>query len=90
MPRVSYFDGISIYIYYDEPHGAPHFQALYQGRSMYIETLSLASGKVGPNSFSPRAWRKVRKWAAFYQEDLLAAWNARTRHQDPGRIPPLP
>ena len=42
MPRISYFYGISIRIYYDE-HPPPHFHALY---SEDVGRIEIQSGKL--------------------------------------------
>lgn len=79
-------------MYYKEPHLEPHFQATYSGQaiSVYIQDLSLAAGKVGKNGFSKRAWKLVSEWAGLHQEELMEAWEARTRHDPLPEIDPCP
>ena len=36
MPRISYFNGIAIYMYVDD-HGVPHFHARYAGKDVSVE-----------------------------------------------------
>ena len=46
MPRISYFYGISIYMYFDD-HLPPHFHATYGGQeaSFAIMTLETLKGR---------------------------------------------
>lgn len=92
MPSLSRFHGIVIYMYYREEHRKPHFSASYSGKeiSVFIPSLKLAAGTVGRSGFNRKAWRLVEKWARLHQEELMEAWEARSRHDPLPEIDPLP
>ncbi len=71
MPRISFFFGIVIRMYWDEAdHQMPHFHAEY-GESM----ASIAfDGTVLGGSLPSRALRFVRQWAQLHQEELIKNW----------------
>ena len=81
MPRLSYFYGIAIYMYYRE-HLPPHFHAIYGSRDAEI---TIRSRRVLKGSLPPRALTLVRKWARLHAVELTEAW---TRAQD--RVPLRP
>lgn len=85
VPRISYFLGISIYMYRGD-HGPPHFHARYGGSkaSISIADLSLVAG-----SLPPRALGLVTEWAALHQAELRVAWEKAMNHEEPGEIAPL-
>ncbi len=58
MPRISYFYGITIRIYYSE-HPPAHFHALYGDEIAQIE---IETGKVLEGALPRRALALVRKW----------------------------
>lgn len=79
MPRISYFYGITIAMFWDERgHQIPHFHAAYSGRRA---SLAL-DGTVLAGSLPPRALRLIRKWASLHQDDLAANWR-RARAEEP-------
>jgi hypothetical protein len=86
MPRISFFYGITIAMFWDESgHQTPHFHAAYSGHraSLGVDGTLLAG------SLPPRALRLVRKWASLHEADLAANWR-RARAQEPlSRIEPL-
>jgi Domain of unknown function (DUF4160) len=87
MPRISFFYGITIAMFWDErAHQIPHFHATYGGRRA---SLGL-DGSVLAGSLPPRALRLARTWASRHQDDLAANW-CRARALEPlSRIEPLP
>lgn len=70
LPRISYFYGISIYMYFDD-HAPPHFHAQYGGDEarVIIQTGDILNGRL-----PPRALRLVRKWLRSRRSDLLRNW----------------
>jgi hypothetical protein len=86
MPRISYFLGITIRMYWDEAHHQrPHFHAEY-GADM----ASIAfDGTVLGGNLPPRALRFVREWTALHQDELMSNWE-RARAEEPlEQIAPL-
>jgi hypothetical protein len=63
MPRISFFYGIVIAMYYED-HGRPHFHAHYaeHDASVAIDTLEILGG-----SLPRRALALVREWAAHHR-----------------------
>jgi hypothetical protein len=70
MPRISYFFGILIRMFYDE-HAPPHFHAEYgDDEAVYvIETLQTLRG-----ALPRRAHAMVLEWAILHRQELLANW----------------
>jgi hypothetical protein len=86
VPRVNYFYGITVRMYWDErDHPIPHFHAEYAG--------SLASiaidGTVLGWSLPSRALRLVRARAALHAEEQFANWEHARNHEPPATIDPL-
>ena len=70
VPRIAEFDGIVVYIYFDE-HVPPHFHAVYCEREAVISitTCTLVEGSL------PRAkLRRTIEWAREYQSLLTTKW----------------
>ncbi len=85
MPRISYFYGIGIYLYYAD-HAPPHFHAVYAqfDAEIDIRTRAVLAGKV-----PSRALRLVQEWAERYEAELMDNWE-RARRKEPLRdLPPL-
>jgi Domain of unknown function (DUF4160) len=79
MPRISFFYGITIAMFWDESgHQTPHFHAAYSGCNA---SLAL-DGTILADSLPPRALKLVRRWASHHQAELLANWR-RAREQEP-------
>lgn len=86
MPRISYFYGIVITMYWRErDHPVPHFHATYGGQQASIDI----DGNVLAGTLPPPALRLVYEWAQLHHDELLANWN-RARSYEPLRpIDPL-
>ena len=70
MPEIARFDGISIYIRFDD-HRLPHFHATYAEHqiSIAIAPLAVLRGKL------PRPQlQKVMDWAREHQDELWTIW----------------
>lgn len=78
MPRISYFLGISVYMFYSD-HMPPHFHAVY---NEYGAAVEIETGRTITGQLPPRAWRLVREWAAQHRAELLADWEL-SRRKDP-------
>ena len=70
MPRISFFYGIAIYMYYDD-HDPPHFHARYAGQAAQI---TIAGAQVMSSTLPPRALTLVAEWARMRQTELLEDW----------------
>lgn len=87
MPRISYFYGIAIYMYWDEAdHPLPHFHAEYEGQWASISS----NGDLLRGTLDRRALRMVRKWAALHRGEIEANWLRARNLQGLDEIPPLP
>jgi hypothetical protein len=85
MPRLSYFYGIAIYMYYRD-HAPPHFHAIYGSDEV---ELTIRSRRVLKGGLPTRALALVREWARMYEGDLLAAWTSAQTDAPVRSIPPL-
>jgi hypothetical protein len=87
MPRISYFYGITIKMYWREGHhSTPHFHAYY---GEYEASFDFA-GKLIAGSLPPRALRHIRDWAELHVDDLHADWQRILNKEPPEPIAPLP
>jgi hypothetical protein len=87
MPRISSFDGITIWMYHDEGHhGRPHFHARYgeTEASIDIKSFAMIAGEL-----PPRVHRLVVKWAETHQAELQANWRRARNHLPLIQIEPL-
>ncbi len=85
MPRISYFYGIAVYMYYHD-HAPPHFHAIYGEfeAEIEIETSELHEGRL-----PPRAQRLVKEWAIINREELMRNWHLARAGEPLELIPPL-
>lgn len=85
MPRISYFLGISIYMYYDE-HNPPHFHAVYNehGGIINIKEKTLMKGELPKKVLS-----LILEWTEKYEKDLLEDWDRAVDFEELLPIPPL-
>jgi len=65
MPRISYFFGIVIYMYYDD-HNPPHFHALYEGS----EALFDFDGNLIKGFITGRVLSLVQECCGLHKRDL--------------------
>lgn len=85
MPRVSYFFGIAIWMYYDE-HNPPHFHAKYQDSTVQVR---IEDGEFVKGTLPRRARSMVLEWWADHKEELLINWQRAQRGLAPLPIAPL-
>lgn len=79
MPRISYFYGITIWMYWNEgAHARPHFHARYAGQAASVDF----AGGVIAGALPRRALALVSEWSALHLNELLANWE-RARREDP-------
>jgi hypothetical protein len=87
VPRISFFYGISIYMYWSEAHHArPHFHARYAGQAASIDL----DGKVIAGSLPRQAQKLVAEWARLHRAELEANWERARRDQVLEPVEPLP
>ncbi len=87
VPRISFFYGISIYMYWSEAHHArPHFHARYAGQAASVDL----DGKVIAGSLPRRAQRLVAEWARMHRVELEANWERARGEQRLEPVDPLP
>ncbi len=85
MPRLSYFYGIAVYMYFRD-HAPPHFHAIYAD---WEAVMGIRSRRVLQGGLPTRALALVREWARIHEAELLDAW-ANAASEGPLRpIPPL-
>jgi hypothetical protein len=86
MPRLSYFYGITIVMFWDEPHHSrPHFHARYAG---YKASLDMA-GEIVAGQLPKRQLRLVQAWVELHADELNANWERAVNEQPLQPIPPL-
>jgi len=86
VPRLSYFYGIAIYIYWDD-HNPPHYHAVY---GEHEACIVIAGASVLHGLLPTRALRLVRSWHRLHQNELEAAWELAKANEAPGTIEALP
>ncbi len=87
MPRISFFYGIAIWMYWDEgAHALPHFHARYAEDSASIDF----AGELIAGSLPRRALALVAEWTLLHQDELTANWERARQHEPIEPIDPLP
>lgn len=85
MPLISFFYGISIYMYFDD-HNPPHFHAKYGEFEITIRIKDLS---VIYGTMPPRALGLIIEWASLHQQELLVDWDLLVNNSAPKKIDPL-
>jgi Domain of unknown function (DUF4160) len=85
VPRLSFFYGIAIYLYYEDLP-PPHVHARYGGDEAKV---SIVSGQVIEGSLPRRAARLVAEWVGEHSDELAACWDKARQGMEPGSIEPL-
>jgi hypothetical protein len=86
VPKLSSFYGITIMMYWDEPHHSrPHFHARY---GEYEASLDF-EGQIIVGSLPARALRLVRDWAELHTDELIADWQRAIKEEPLAPIDPL-
>jgi hypothetical protein len=86
VPRISFFHGITIAMFWDERgHQIAHFHAEYGG----AVTSVAIDGTVLAGTLPTRQLRLVREWAHLHQDELMTNWDRARRLEPLERIAPL-
>jgi hypothetical protein len=85
MPRISYFYGVSVYIYYHD-HAPPHFHAIY---AEFEAAVAIGTARVLQGGLPRRASSMVSEWATIHRDELLRNWEAAVAGEPLFPIPPL-
>lgn len=85
MPRLSFFYGIAIYLYYED-HPPPHVHARY---GEHQAKVSIATGTIIDGSLPRRAARLVAEWINEHADELAESWERAAHGEEPGTIEPL-
>lgn len=85
MPRLSYFYGISIYMY-PRDHNPPHFHAHY---GEFSALVLVATGKIMSGNLPKRAEKLVSEWLKTHRNELQRAWQNLQSGQSVDAIEPL-
>lgn len=87
VPKVSWFYGIAITMYWNESHHSrPHFHACYGEHEASLDF----TGQIIVGSLPTRALRHVRDWADLHTDELHANWQRIVNREPPAQIAPLP
>jgi len=70
MPRVSYFYGIAIQMFFDD-HPPPHVHAKY---NEFKAKFDIATGDVITGRLPRQATRLVQEWIGLRKDELAANW----------------
>jgi len=85
MPRVSYFYGISIYMYYQD-HAPPHFHAIY---GEHEAAISIGERTLIKGQLPRRVHALVGEWATIHEEELMTNWHRAQQAEPLEQIQPL-
>jgi len=89
MPRISEFDGIEIYMYYND-HLPPHFHALYaEDEAVILIPSSNQMPTVYEGGLPRRKLKLVLEWAKTHHEELLQDWDLARNNKPLKKIAPL-
>ena len=85
MPIISEFEGIEIYLYFDD-HMPPHFHAKYSGQDalIEIENACVLKGAIPSNKL-----KMVLAWAELHKNELKQGWEKAKNLELPSKINPL-
>lgn len=84
MPRVSEFQGVVAYFYFED-HPPPHFHIRYGGGEVAVAILS---GTAIDGALPRRLARIVREWTQDHRDELYANWDRVQRDLSPIPIEP--
>lgn len=84
MPLICRFQGIKIYVYYNEHHGIAHVHAIYGEHAASLgEDGTIIEGYLPSN-----ITRVLKKWMASHRAQVRAALEAVAESRKPSKIPP--
>ncbi len=70
MPKLSFFYGISIYMY-PRDHNPPHFHAIY---GEFSAQVLISDGEIINGNLPRRAERLVNEWLLTHRLEINQAW----------------
>lgn len=85
MPCICDFDGITIYMYYND-HMPPHFHAFY---GEYEAIILISTLTVDRGEFPNAKLKLVRKWAKSRTQELMEDWELARKRVALKQIAPL-
>lgn len=86
MPRISYFYGITIRMFWNEgAHARPHFHARYGEHQASVNL----DGQIIVGSLPMNAQRLVQDWAALHRDELASNWQRAMAGESLEKIAPL-
>jgi hypothetical protein len=85
MPKISYFLGISVYMYYDD-HNPPHFHAIY---NEFVAVLNINTGKIIAGKLPPKVYELIKEWMDIHKKELLKDWELAKKFKKLKKIKPL-
>ena len=85
MPRISYFYGIAIYMYYRD-HAPPHFHAIYGNDEAVV---AIDSAEIHQGQLPQRARSLVSEWATIHRVELDRNWELARSGEPLNQIDPL-
>lgn len=84
MPRISFFLGIVIYMYYDD-HNPPHFHASYEG----LEGVCNFEGELIKGYLSERVQNLIKEWCGLHRKELDENWQRARENKPLNWVEPL-
>jgi Domain of unknown function (DUF4160) len=87
VPRISFFYGIGIWMYWNEGvHTRPHFHVRYAGKAASVDL----NGELIAGALPARVLGLVGEWAALHRDELSANWESARRDEPLKPVDPLP
>lgn len=84
MPKITEFNGMKIYVYFDD-HDPPHFHVRGQDKAeIYINTGEYKNGLL-----PLKKRRDILIWLNKYRNDIMETWIDCQEYRKPRKIPPL-
>jgi hypothetical protein len=84
MPEICYFQGIKIYVYFDD-EDPPHIHAHYMNEWV---KLAIEDGRVLAGALPRHTLTIIRHWMRKRRVKLMTAWDLAKANKDPGHIDP--
>ena len=84
MPRISFFFGIVVYMYYDD-HNPPHFHTLYEG----LEAMFDFEGNLIKGYVPTRVQGLIKEWNDLHSDELKENWQRAKENKPLNWIEPL-
>lgn len=82
MPLICEFDGIRIYMYWND-HQPPHFHVMY---GEYKAIIEIRTGQLLAGTLPSSVLRTVREWQTRRVHDLIENWNLCQRAEHPHKL----